>query len=74
MLPTDDGAEAERFVRTVAPRAAVAGTAERIAGVVAGWVEAGVSEVIVPDAPLGRGARRSEAMDLLMEQVAPAFR
>ena len=74
VLPTDDRAEAERFVRATAPRAAVAGTAERIARVVAGWAEAGVSEVIVPDAPLGRGARRAEAMDLLMEQVAPAFR
>lgn len=74
LLPTDDETAGRRFVEAVAPRAAVAGPADRIAEVVGEWVELGVTEVIVPDAPLGRGSRRAEAMDLLIEQVAPAFR
>jgi probable F420-dependent oxidoreductase len=70
----DDPAAAQRFVETVAPRAAVAGTASHIVDVVGGWAEAGVDEVIVPDAPLGTGRRRLELLDLLIEQVAPAVR
>jgi alkanesulfonate monooxygenase SsuD/methylene tetrahydromethanopterin reductase-like flavin-dependent oxidoreductase (luciferase family) len=78
LLPQPDGAvddeAARRFLEAVAPRAAVAGTAAQITDVVGGWAVAGVDEVVVPDAPLGSGARRLELLDLLIEQVAPTFR
>jgi alkanesulfonate monooxygenase SsuD/methylene tetrahydromethanopterin reductase-like flavin-dependent oxidoreductase (luciferase family) len=70
----DDPAAARRFVEAVAPRAAVAGPASHVADVVAGWRDAGVDEVIVPDFTLGRGTARLEALDQILEQVAPAFR
>lgn len=65
LLPTDDPVRARRFVDAVAPRAAVAGSAEQIGELVAGWRDVGVDEVIVPDAPLGRGAARLERLDAL---------
>lgn len=71
---TGDDALARRAVERAAPRAAVAGSPERLAEVVAGWRDAGVDEVIVPDFALGTGTRRIEAMDAIIEQVAPAFR
>jgi probable F420-dependent oxidoreductase len=71
---TDDESAARRFVDAVAPRAAVAGTPAQIAETVAAWREAGVDEVIVPDFTLGAGARRLDALDQLIEQVAPPFR
>jgi probable F420-dependent oxidoreductase len=70
----DDEAKADHLVARVAPQAAVAGTPERIAEAVAGWRNAGVSEVIVPDFTLGTGTRRTDALDTLIERVAPAFR
>jgi alkanesulfonate monooxygenase SsuD/methylene tetrahydromethanopterin reductase-like flavin-dependent oxidoreductase (luciferase family) len=73
-LLTDDEAAARRFVEGVAPRAAVAGPTEVIAEVVEGWRQAGVDEVIVPDASLGRGTRRIDTLDALITEVAPAFR
>lgn len=74
ILLTDDEALARRVVEGAAPRAAVAGPVERVAEVVAGWHAAGVDEVIVPDAVLGCGRRRLDALDTIIEQVAPAFR
>ena len=71
LLPTDDDAEATAFLDAVAPRAAVAGSWERIADVVGGWRDVGVDEVVVPDSPLGRGARRLELLDGLAEAFAP---
>lgn len=71
---TDDPAEAERFVRGTGGRAAVAGPVAAFAEAVAAWRDAGVDEVIVPDFALGTGAARLEAMDALIEQVAPDFR
>ena len=41
---------------------------------VAGWADVGVDEVIVPDFVLGRGSARTDAMDAIIERVAPAFR
>ena len=38
------------------------------------WRDVGVDEVIVPDFALGGGQRRSDAMDAIIEQVAPEFR
>jgi alkanesulfonate monooxygenase SsuD/methylene tetrahydromethanopterin reductase-like flavin-dependent oxidoreductase (luciferase family) len=74
VLLTDDAAEARRLVDAVAPRPAVAGTAEQLAEVVSGWRDAGVDEVIVPDFVLGSGTRRRDALDEIIEHVAPQFR
>ena len=41
---------------------------------VADWQAVGLDEVIVPDFTLGRGARKLERLDALIEQVAPQFR
>jgi len=41
---------------------------------VQGWAEVGVDEVIVPDFTLGTGTQRLEALDLIVEQVAPQLR
>ena len=53
------------------PRAAYAGPVAGFAELVAAWGEVGVDEVIVPDAALGSGARRLEAMDAIAAAVAP---
>lgn len=71
LLPTEDDARARRFNDAVAPRAAVAGSADRIADTVARWAEVGVDEVIVPDSPLGRGSERRDHLDALAEVFAP---
>jgi alkanesulfonate monooxygenase SsuD/methylene tetrahydromethanopterin reductase-like flavin-dependent oxidoreductase (luciferase family) len=52
----------------------VAGTPERIAESVAAWRDVGVDELIVPDFTLGTGSRRADALDTIIEHVAPAFR
>jgi len=73
VLLTDEPAKAAAF-REEAGRAAIAGTADDVAEAVAAWVEVGLDEVIVPDFTLGRGARKLERMDAIIEQVAPTFR
>ena len=73
LLPTDDHERARRFVERVAPRAAVAGPASVLEVAVAAWRDVGVTEVIVPDAPLGRGAERLDLLDQLAE-VFSGFR
>ena len=70
----DDDRKADDLIARVQPRPAAGGGAERIAETVAAWRDAGVDEVVVPDFTLGNGSRRTDAMDLLIEQVAPAFR
>jgi alkanesulfonate monooxygenase SsuD/methylene tetrahydromethanopterin reductase-like flavin-dependent oxidoreductase (luciferase family) len=70
---TDDDARAAEVAAGTAPRATVAGSAERFAETVAGWRDAGVDEVIVPDFILGRGDRRRESMDAVMDAVAGKF-
>jgi alkanesulfonate monooxygenase SsuD/methylene tetrahydromethanopterin reductase-like flavin-dependent oxidoreductase (luciferase family) len=74
VMITADEQRAAALVAAAAPRAVVAGPAERLAEVVAGWREVGVDEVVVPDFTLGRGTQRTEAMDEIIEHVAPAFR
>jgi F420-dependent oxidoreductase-like protein len=71
---TDDPAAAERFVAGTGGRAAVAGTTAQIAEACADWAAIGLDEVIVPDFALGRGARKLEAMDAIVSEVAAAFR
>jgi alkanesulfonate monooxygenase SsuD/methylene tetrahydromethanopterin reductase-like flavin-dependent oxidoreductase (luciferase family) len=68
---TDDAKAASAFVDAVSPRAAVAGTAPQIAETVAGWQEAGVDELIVPDFVLGDGQQKYEALDELIAAFAP---
>ncbi len=74
VLLTDDQAEADAFVERAGGRAAVAGTPAQIAETVAGWQDVGLDELIVPDFTLGRGQRKLDRLDALIEQVAPAFR
>lgn len=71
---TDDAAEARDFVASVSGRPAVAGPVDHFAEAVQGWRDVGIDEVIVPDFALGDGARRLEALDAIIEQVAPHFR
>ncbi|MFN8039694.1 MAG: LLM class flavin-dependent oxidoreductase [Acidimicrobiales bacterium] len=71
VLLTDDDEAARRFLDAVAPRAAHAGPVAGFAELVSAWREVGVDEVIVPDAALGSGARRLDAMDAIAEAVAP---
>jgi len=70
---TSDEAAARRFVEAV-PRAAVAGTVSQIAETVAEWRDAGLDELIVPDFTLGTGTARLDALDQLIEGLAPIFR
>ena len=67
---TDDAGAAAAFVRNVEPRPAVAGSPERFAEYVAGCLEEGADEVIVPDFTLAQGTKRLDQMDQLRESVA----
>jgi alkanesulfonate monooxygenase SsuD/methylene tetrahydromethanopterin reductase-like flavin-dependent oxidoreductase (luciferase family) len=71
---TDDAGEARDFVASVPGRPAVAGPVDRFAEAVQGWRDVGIDEVIVPDLALGDSAQRLEALDAIIEQVAPHFR
>lgn len=59
---------------TGGPVPTIGGPTDRLTEYVAGWREAGVGEVIVPDSTLGDGARKLEAMDAIIERIAPEFR
>jgi F420-dependent oxidoreductase-like protein len=74
VMITDDERRAADLVTAAAPRAVVAGPADRLAETVAGWQKVGIDEVIVPDFVLGAASRRTEAMDEIIETVAPSFR
>jgi alkanesulfonate monooxygenase SsuD/methylene tetrahydromethanopterin reductase-like flavin-dependent oxidoreductase (luciferase family) len=74
VMLTDDERRAAELMAATAPRATVAGPASRLAEVVDRWRDVGVDEVIVPDFVLGKGNRRTDAMDEIIEKVAPAFR
>ena len=74
VLLTDDPAKAATFLASTGGRAAIAGTTDDVSAAVAAWQDAGLDEVIIPDFTLGRGARRLEKMDAIIEQVAPHFR
>jgi F420-dependent oxidoreductase-like protein len=74
VLLTDDRAKADAFLAGTGGRAAVAGTPAQIAETVAGWQDVGLDELIVPDFTLGRGARKLEHLDALIEGLAPDFR
>jgi F420-dependent oxidoreductase-like protein len=74
VMLTDDERRAAELVERAAPRATVAGPASHLADVVAEWRNVGVEEVIVPDFVLGRGNRKFDAMNEIIEVVAPGFR
>ena len=74
VLLTDDPAKASAFLESTGGRAAIAGPVDALAAAVSAWQDAGLDEVIIPDFTLGRGARRLEKMDAIIEQVAPQFR
>ncbi|MBA2282833.1 MAG: LLM class flavin-dependent oxidoreductase [Actinomycetota bacterium] len=69
-----DNGKADDLAARVAPRPAIAGTPERIAEIVGRYAEVGVDELIVPDFTLGTGSRRADALDAIIERVAPQFR
>jgi alkanesulfonate monooxygenase SsuD/methylene tetrahydromethanopterin reductase-like flavin-dependent oxidoreductase (luciferase family) len=71
---SDDATKAKRLADAVAPRQVVAGSVEKLADVVGQWRDAGVDEVIIPDWVLGKGARRLDAMDQILEGVVAHFR
>ncbi len=55
-------------------RPAIGGTAEELVATIGEWAEAGLDELIVPDFTLGDRPRTADTLDLLMAEVAPAFR
>ena len=69
VMVTHDRAEAERFVTSAAPRAAIAGPPERFAEVVEQWAAVGIDEVVVPDNGLATGGERLEQLDALRSAV-----
>lgn len=69
---TDDQDAVERTRATGRP--VIAGNAEQVRAVIQAYVDAGVSEVIIPDFNLGRGEAKLEKMDRFINDVAPHFR
>lgn len=70
---TDDNDKADALIGRAAPRDAIGGNAQRLIEAVGSWHEAGVDEVIVPDFTLGSGQTRLDALDLVINEVAPHF-
>jgi len=70
----EDDAKAEELETAMGERPCVAGTPARIAERVAQWRDVGVDELIVPDFTLGTGSQRADALDTIIERVAPDFR
>jgi probable F420-dependent oxidoreductase len=70
----DDAKGAELEASMGATRPTVAGTPAHFAERVAAWRDVGVDEVIVPDFALGGGPATLDALDAIIEQVAPDFR
>jgi F420-dependent oxidoreductase-like protein len=70
---TATDAEGERMMGG-APRPMIAGTPARVRDIVAGYVEAGVDELIVPDPTLGSGQAKLDALDRYLDEVARDFR
>jgi F420-dependent oxidoreductase-like protein len=60
--------------RAAAGPPVIIGTPAEVADIIAQYREAGADEIIVPDFTLGSVARTKDTCDLLMSEVAPAFR
>jgi len=69
----DDQAAADAKIAESGTPAAIGGPLDRLTETVAAWRDAGVDELIVPDFTLGRGAERRDAMDAIIERIAPQF-
>jgi alkanesulfonate monooxygenase SsuD/methylene tetrahydromethanopterin reductase-like flavin-dependent oxidoreductase (luciferase family) len=72
VLPGPDGAAKAEELSKVRP--AIGGTPEQLADTIGRWAEAGLDELIVPDFTLGDRDRAMDAIDQIIEEVAPAFR
>jgi F420-dependent oxidoreductase-like protein len=72
LVLTGDKAIIERTAAMGRPL--IAGNAEQVREVIRGYVDAGVSEIIIPDFNLGRGDRRQATLDQFITEVAPGFR
>jgi F420-dependent oxidoreductase-like protein len=55
-------------------RPMLVGTPDEVTDIVAGYRDAGVDELIVPDWNMGPVSRVNDTLDLFIERVAPAFR
>ncbi len=55
-------------------RPVIAGTPGEVTSIVGRYQDAGADELIIQDVTLGSMARKKDTCDLLMQQVAPAFR
>jgi F420-dependent oxidoreductase-like protein len=65
----DTEAEARRDKLVVAGRPTVMGTADYVLDTLARYSEAGIDELLIPDAFLGAGNQRFEALERLREEV-----
>lgn len=72
-LMDDESASAKMRERDIG-RAALVGTPDELVDVVAGYRDARVDELIVPDFTLPPGGAKHEVMDRFIEQVAAPFR
>lgn len=69
-----DPAQVEPFRSLDLPRPAIIGTPDEVTETVAGYRDAGVDELIIPDFNLPDPAGRHEALDLFQAEVAPHLR
>jgi alkanesulfonate monooxygenase SsuD/methylene tetrahydromethanopterin reductase-like flavin-dependent oxidoreductase (luciferase family) len=67
-----DGAKTADDFAAIRP--AIGGTSDQLVATIGEWAEAGLDELIIPSFTLGIGAQANEAIDQLIEEVAPAFR
>jgi F420-dependent oxidoreductase-like protein len=75
VVTISDDPEVVQRARSAGGFASIAGSLSEVRDQIAAYAEAGLDEFIVPDFNLGREvARRKEALDRFIEDVAPAFR
>jgi F420-dependent oxidoreductase-like protein len=72
-LSTDEGWLKDKR-ESAGDRASIIGTPSEVTDIIGQYREAGAAEIIVPDFTLGSVARTKDTCDLLMAEVAPAFR
>lgn len=73
-VSTDEAWLEERRQQSGGRFQAIIGTPAQVIDTVGQYIEAGAQELIVPDFTLGSGARKKDTCDLIIEQIAPAFR
>jgi alkanesulfonate monooxygenase SsuD/methylene tetrahydromethanopterin reductase-like flavin-dependent oxidoreductase (luciferase family) len=69
LVPGDTEAEERRDRLTAAGRPVIMGSADQVLDIVARYPEVGIDEFLVPDAFLGSGSRRFDALERLREEV-----